>query len=151
MTHRLGLVGAVVVGALLATTAFAAGPIETRKATMKAIGGAFGGVWVKMIKGEKPYDATEAKAAYDTIVAEVGSINLATLFAEGTETGGETAASPKIWQDRAGFEAAFGKLKSALPGQVDKVGKGVDGLKVAVAEIGKTCKSCHDDYRLEKK
>ncbi|MCE1236906.1 MAG: cytochrome c [Hyphomicrobiales bacterium] len=135
---------------LSAGVAFAIGPIETRKATMKEIGGAFGGVLVKMVKGEKPWNAAEAKAAYDTIVAKANSIDVATMFPKGSESGGETAASPKIWSDPAGFQAALDKFRAVLPGQAEAVGKDVAGLKSAIAEIGKTCKGCHDGYRIEK-
>ena len=147
---RTGIVAALVAAALTSATAFAADPIETRKATMKAIGGAFGGVLVKMVKGEKPYDAKEAKAALDTMIAKADSIDVDVLFAKGTATGGDTAAAPKIWEDLDGFKAAMSKMKDTLPAQAANVGKDVAGLKVAIAEIGKTCKSCHDSYRLEK-
>ena len=132
------------------TAAHALGPIETRKATMKTIGGGFGGVMVKMVKGEVPYDAKAAKEAYDTMVAAAKTIDVDALFPKGSETGGDTTAAPKIWEDMAGFKAAMAKMKETLPGQADNVGKGLDGLKVAVGEIGKTCKACHDTYRIPK-
>ncbi len=151
MTSRRILVACTLLAATTAAgAAFALGPIETRKATMKEIGGAFGGVMVKMVKGDKPYDAAAAKDAYDTIVAKVNGLDLDALFPKGSETGGDTTASPKIWSDPAGFRAALDKLKTTLPGQAANVGKGVDGLKTAVAEIGKACKACHDGYRVEK-
>lgn len=145
-----GLLALIVAATLAGATAFAADPIETRKATMKAMGGAVGGVLVKMVKGEKPYDAKEAGDALAVMIAKADSIDAAVLFAKGTESGGETAASPKIWTDRAGFEANLAKLKAVLPAQSENVGKDVAGLKVAVAEIGKVCKACHGGYRLEK-
>lgn len=141
---------ALALGAAAVTTAVAADPIETRKATMKAIGGAFGGVMVKMVKGETPYDAKAATEAYDTMVAKAKTIDVAALFPKGSETGGETTAAPKIWEDMAGFKAAMTKMTDTLPGQAGNVGKGLDGLKMAVAEIGKTCKGCHDTYRIQK-
>lgn len=151
MTFRAAsLVTTLVVAALAGGAAFAADPIETRKATMKAIGGAFGGVMLKMVKGQKPYDAKEAEAALQTMIAKAGTFDVDTLFPKGSGTGGDTAASPKIWTDGAGFRAAMAKMKETLPAQADNVGKGVGGLKVAIAAIGRTCKSCHDDYRLER-
>ena len=154
ITMRLStklVTAALVTTALGLSTAFAADPIETRKATMKAIGGAFGGVMVKMVKGEIPYDAKAAKDAYDTMVAKAKTIDIAAMFPKGSETGGETTASPKIWEDPAGFKVAMAKMADTLPGQADNVGKGLDGLKAAVGEIGKTCKGCLDTYRVEKK
>lgn len=147
---KTGLTALVLAGVVASATAFAADPIETRKATMKAIGGAFGGVMLKMVKGQKPYDAKEAEAALQTMIAKAGTFDVDTLFPKGSGTGGDTAASPKIWTDGAGFRAAMAKMKETLPAQADNVGKGVGGLKVAIAAIGRTCKSCHDDYRLER-
>mgnify|MGYP001765185300 FL=1 len=141
---------AVLVAAIASGTAFAADPIETRKATMKAIGGAFGGVMVKMVKGEIPYDAAAAKKAADTMVEKGKSIDIAALFPKGTEKGGDTEALPKIWSDPAGFKAAMDKMNAAFAAQAPNVDQGLDKLKVAVGEIGKTCKGCHDEYRAPK-
>ena len=141
---------ATLVAAIAGGAAFAADPIETRKATMKAIGGAFGGVLVKMVKGEVPYDAAAAKTAAATLKAKADGIDIAALFPAGTEKGGETEALPKVWSDAAGFKAAMDKMKAAVTAQGPNVGEGADKLKLAVAEIGKTCKGCHDDYRAPK-
>lgn len=142
---------AAVAAAVAGTAAFAAtDPIETRKATMKAIGGAFGGVLVKMLKGEIAYDPAAAKAAIATMTEKAASIDVATLFPKGSETGGDTSASPKIWSDTAGFKADLDKLRATLAAEGPKVEKGPDDLKAAVAAIGRVCKSCHDDYRIPK-
>ena len=141
---------AVLVAAIASGTAFAADPIETRKATMKAIGGAFGGVMVKMVKGEIPYDAAAAKKAVDTMKEKADGIDVAVLFAKGTEKGGDTEALPKVWSDAAGFKAAMDKMKATVAAQAPTVDQGMDKLKVAVGEIGKTCKGCHDEYRAQK-
>ena len=142
---------AFAVAALTAGLATAADPFETRKATMKAIGGAFGGVLVKMAKGEVPYDAAAAKAAVDTLSAKAASLDADTLFPKGSETGGETLASPKIWQDGAGFKAAMADMQKAVATHGPMASQGLPALKAAVGDIGKTCKTCHDGYRLEKK
>ncbi len=147
---RTGLAALALASAVATTTAFAADPIETRKATMKAIGGAFGGVLLKMLKGEIPYDAAQANEAYAKITAAAASIDVDAAFPAGSDKGGDTAASPKIWKDMAGFKQAMADFRAALPAQAGNVGKGVDGLKVAVPAIGRTCKACHDGYRLEK-
>ncbi len=135
--------------AALATAAFAADPIETRKATMKAMGGAMGGM-VKTIRGEVPYDAAAAKAAGATLAEKSASIDVAALFPKGSETGGDTEALPKIWSDPADFAAALDKMKKTVATEAPKFDKGADAMKAAVAEIGKTCKGCHDEYRVKK-
>jgi len=144
------LTGAALFAAVVAGSAFAADPIQTRQATMKAIGGAFGGVLVKMVKGEIPYDAAAAKAAAATMVEKSGGIDIAALFPPGSDKGGDTAALPKVWSDPAGFKAAMDKLKTTVAAQAPNTDKGLDALKGAVGEIGKTCKGCHDDFRAQK-
>jgi cytochrome c556 len=103
-----------------------------------------------MIKGEIPYDAAKAKEAADTMVAKSASIDIAMLFPKGSETGGETTASPKIWDDAAGFKAAMEKMKSTVAAEAPNTAMGLDKLKLAAAAMGKTCKACHDDYRIQK-
>ena len=144
------IAAATLIAAIAGGAAFAADPIETRKATMKAIGGAFGGVMVKMVKGEIPYDAAAAKKAVDTMKEKADGIDVAVLFAKGTEKGGDTEALPKVWSDAAGFKAAMDKMKTTVAAQSASVDQGMDKLKVAVGEIGKTCKGCHDEYRAQK-
>jgi cytochrome c556 len=144
------LVSAALIAVVAAGTAFAADPIETRKKTMKAIGGSFGGVLVKMVKGETPYDAAAAKKAAATLNETAAGIDIAALFPKGSEKGGETEALPAIWSDAAGFKAAMDKMKSTVAAQAGNVDQGADKLKMAVAEIGKTCKGCHDNYRAQK-
>ena len=89
--------------------AVAAEPQEMRKAAMKQVGGATGAL-SKMVKGETPFDAAAAKAAFATMngVAK----EYVSLFPEGSETGMETEAAPAIWTDRAGFEAAVAKFEA---------------------------------------
>ena len=144
------LVSAALIAVIAAGTALAADPIETRKKTMKAIGGSFGGVLVKMLKGEIPYDAAVAKKAATTLNETAAGIDIAALFPKGSEKGGETEALPAVWSDAAGFKAAMDKMKSTIAAQAGNVDQGADKLKMAVAEIGKTCKGCHDTYRAQK-
>jgi cytochrome c556 len=144
------LVSAALIAVIAAGTALAADPIETRKKTMKAIGGSFGGVMVKMVKGEIPYDAAAAKKAAATMNEAAAGIDIAALFPKGSEKGGDTEALPAIWSDAAGFKAAMDKMKSTVAAQAGNVDQGADKLKMAVAEIGKTCKGCHDTYRAQK-
>jgi cytochrome c556 len=123
-------------------------PIAERKALMKANGGAFGGVMVKMAKGEATYDAAAVKAALAKI--DEDAKGFAGLFPKGSETGGDTAAAPKIWEDPKGFEAELAKLRSVVAAQTKAATTDLAGLKVAVGEIGKVCSSCHESYRIKK-
>ncbi|MBL4606855.1 MAG: cytochrome c [Pseudomonadales bacterium] len=68
-------------------------------------------------------------------------------FPEGSDTG-KTHAKKKIWTDKEGFKdkgQAAGKAIMALI----KVSESGDNklIKSKFAGVGKSCKSCHDDYR----
>ncbi|TBW34614.1 cytochrome c [Siculibacillus lacustris] len=138
----------IVLAAVAVSAVSAADPIETRRAVMKGNGAAFGGVLVKTAKGETPYDAAAVRAALDALVTKTAGFT--DLFPKGTETGGDTAAAPKIWEDPAGFKAALAKLQETAKAQTPAATTDLAGLKVAVGEIGKTCKGCHDSYRISK-
>ena len=77
---------------------------------------------------------------------------LPTLFPEsikGLKTDGDYSASPKIWEDKAGFEehiASFAKAVSEAKGQI----KDLDTLKATLSVIGKQCGGCHETYRVKK-
>lgn len=121
--------------------------IAQRKALMKAVGGATKAS-SDMIKGEKPYDAATAKKSADTIASGWG--DFAKLFPKGTETGGETTAAPKIWQTFEDFDSKGKAMAAAAAKASAESGKGLDAFKAAFGEVTKTCKGCHDDYRVKK-
>ncbi len=122
--------------------------IAKRKELMKAVGGAAKSSG-QMVKGEAPYDAAKAKANMDVIAT--GWTDFAKLFPKGSETGGETTAAPKIWTDFADFDAKGKKMASDAAKASAAAANGADAFKAAFAEVGKSCKGCHQDYRVKKK
>jgi cytochrome c556 len=103
---------------------------------------------IQMIRGQKPYDPAAVEAAFaqwaDTAQKLPG------LFPDDSKTGGETRASPKIWQDKKDFDdkaAAFGK---AVADNRDQAKASLDGLKAAIPSVGTACDNCHEDYRLSR-
>jgi cytochrome c556 len=136
-------------GVLAAGVAAAAeDPIKERKQLMKENGDAAKLV-TTMLKGEKPYDAKEAEAAIKSINASIAKF--VTLFPKGTETGGDTAAKPEIWADKAEFDSIAKQLDVATAKAAAAAPGGLDGFKTAMGEVGKACKSCHEKFRFEKK
>jgi cytochrome c556 len=103
-----------------------------------------------MAKGEKPYDQATVNAALAQF--EETAKKLPTLFPEsskGQKTGGDYEASPKIWQDKAGFSehiASFSKAVTAADGKI----KDLDTLKASLSVIGKQCGGCHETFRVKK-
>lgn len=140
-----------VLGLAVSAGAAMAGPaddaIKGRQGCMKANGGAMG-VYVPMIKGEKPYDAavvTDAIAKNEAACAD-----WAKWWGADTQKGetAETWAKPEVWTDAAGFEAAggaYGKGMEALKASTDEA-----SFKAAFNELGGACKGCHEKFRRPK-
>lgn len=141
---QLALAAAFIVGL---TAAAAADPIATRQDIMKNTGGAIG-VLVKMAKEEMPFDATSALLAVRTI--HVAGIGFPLFFPEGSETGGDTEAAPAIWEDRSGFDEAAANMVQVTANVIEMPPTSLEELRESLGVIGKTCQTCHEDYRIKK-
>src|SRR4051812_9529880 len=89
------------------TVAVAQDPIAARKAIMKE-NGQQARVGASMMKGDTPFDLAKAKAIFAAYAS--AAEKMPTLYPDNSKTGGETSASPKVWEDKAGFAAAFAKF-----------------------------------------
>jgi cytochrome c556 len=140
---------------VLAVTAIAVGvtvvaaqsdPIAARKAAMKEIGSQTktgGG----MAKGDVPYDQAKAQAifaAYADVAAKGPG-----LFPPNSKTGGDTAALPAIWDNKADFDARFKKFGDDAKAAQASV-KDLDSFKGAFGGLTKNCGGCHENYRAKK-
>jgi cytochrome c556 len=121
-------------------------PIAARKAMMKANGQAAGAL-SKMVKGEAPFDIATAQKSFATF--EDAAAKMPDLFPSNSTTGGETAASPKVWENMADFKAKFVKFGEDAKAAAASV-KDLDSLKAAIAIVGKDCGGCHETYRIKK-
>ena len=121
-------------------------PIAARKALMKE-NGAQTKAGGQMAKGEVPYDQAKAQAIFANYV-NVAS-KMPDLFPENSKTGGETTAAPKIWEDTAGFKAAFAKFGGEAKAAQTSV-KDLDSFKASFGGLTKNCGSCHETYRVKK-
>ena len=143
---------ALVVSALcLSVSAVAAAddPIATRKALMSA-NAASAGLAGAMMKGELAYNPAIAKAALLTLDASAKAFG--SFFPEGSLEG-ETTASPKIWEDAAGFQEALTKYMTDTSAAVAAAGKDgpadLDAFKAAVGPVLSNCRSCHENFRVQ--
>jgi cytochrome c556 len=130
----------------LGVNAATAGPIEDRKALMKANGGQ-AKIGAGMAKGEVPFDLAKAKKVFATYADAAGK--MPALFPADSKTGGETTAAPKIWEDMAGFKAAFDKFGKESKAAEASV-KDLNSFKVAFGNVQKNCGGCHNLYRVKK-
>lgn len=121
-------------------------PIAERKAAMKAVGAATG-LGAKIAKGEEAFDAAKVQGIFKTYVDTAKK--MPTLFPDSAKTGGETTAAPKIWEDQAGFKAAFVKFEAdATAGAT--AATDLAGFRTAFGNVTKNCGSCHETYRIKK-
>jgi cytochrome c556 len=120
-------------------------PIAARKAIMKAMGeqAALG---AKMGRGEEPFTVEKAKRIFATYqrIAEAH-----TLWPDTSKTGGETAALPAIWENKADFDARLAKLATDAKAAEASVAD-LDGFKAQVTEVQKNCGGCHQTYRVRR-
>jgi cytochrome c556 len=141
----------VVVGALLLGIGAVAAQqdLVTKAQTVMKGNGKNAGALGAMVKGDKPYDQATVDAALAQF--EDTAKQLPTLFPEsvkGLKPDSDYSSSPKIWEDKAGFEehiASFAKVVADAKGKI----KDLDTLKATFSLIGKQCGGCHETYRLK--
>ncbi|ESY81925.1 MULTISPECIES: cytochrome c [unclassified Mesorhizobium] len=141
------LVIAISMLALAASAAFA-DPILDRQALMKERGKIVGGL-SKVVKGEEPFDAAAVLTQLQALQANAEKFDVEALFPKGTDSG-DTTASPKIWEDMAGFKAAEDKYLADVKAAVAAAPADVDALKTQIGTIGSDCGTCHQGYRVKK-
>jgi cytochrome c556 len=140
-------VAAVAVSAFGATVVVAQqDPIAARQALMKENGKAAKAV-AQMVKGEAPFDLVTAKKSF--AIFEATAAKMPGLFPANSKTGGDTTASPKIWESMDDFKAKFVKFAADAKAAEASV-KDLDSLKAALGMVGKNCGGCHETYRIKK-
>lgn len=140
------VVAALVLVAGVTAVAAQQDPIAERKALMKT-NGQQAAASAAMVKGEAPFDLAKAKAAFATF--ENTAAKAGALFPPTSKTGGDTIASPKIWEAKADFDARLAKLGTEAKAAGESV-KDLDTFKAAFGGVMKNCVSCHEEYRVKK-
>lgn len=118
--------------------------IQYRQSVMVVLGRARAQL-TAMVKSEAPFDA----AAAAKVAAFMGELSARTEigFGPGTEKGAPTKADLKIWKEPAKYKKANDAMISALA-RLPAAARSKESLKNALNEAGKTCKSCHDEFKL---
>jgi cytochrome c556 len=121
--------------------------VEYRQGLYTVIGGNFGPLGA-MAADKAPFDAAEAKLRAQRVAFLAPMLKEA--FPADSNGVAHTAAKPEIWTDTAGFNQALQALidKSAALAAVANGGDAAK-IKAAIGETGKTCKGCHDKFRVK--
>jgi cytochrome c556 len=112
---------------------------DTRDAA-KLIGG--------MLKQKQPFDADAAMQGFK--VWQKTATEAGDLFPDGSGTGHDTEAKVTIWTDRDGFNEKMADFNTAVDAAIAAKPDSVEALNTAAGPVFKTCKVCHEGYRVEK-
>jgi cytochrome c556 len=144
MIRTVLVVAAVALGATVVVAQ--QDPIAARKALMKA-NGEQARIGTQMAKGEAPFDLAKAKAIFTTY--QDAAAKMPNLFPDNSKTGGETAASPKIWENKADVTARFAKFGQEAKA-AEAATRDLDTFKAQFQEVQKNCGGCHEQYRIRR-
>ncbi len=121
-------------------------PVAQRIAVMKRVGEATKPV-AEMLKGAEPFDAAKVKAALDTY--QTSAKDMPALFPVDSMAGKDSTAAPKIWENKADFDAKFTAFSKASAAAAAKITDEAS-FKTEMKTVLGSCKGCHDDYRVKK-
>lgn len=101
-----------------------------------------------MMKGEAPFSAERAQRDIEGLIETSHKIPAAfPESAKGRMTpDSRYAASPKVWETRADFEAKAANLVSELKATQASF-QTLEGLKTAYPRVNEACNACHTVYR----
>lgn len=128
------------------TLAYAGGDdaIKARQACMKANAASMG-VFVPMLKGEKPYDAAMVQTTLATMETACGTWKDFWPADSKTSTTLKSRSNDAVWSDPKGLEEAVATYQVAFSAL--KASKDEAGFKAAFPVLGKSCGGCHEKFR----
>jgi cytochrome c556 len=144
MNRTVLAVAAIAIG--VTAVAAQSDPIAARRAHMKEVG-AQTKTGAGMAKGEIPYDQKKAEGIFAAYVK--AGMDVPNLFPETSKTGGDTAALPAIWANKADFDAKAAKFVADAK-QAQSSVKDLDTFKASFSTVTKDCGACHETYRAKK-
>lgn len=106
------------------------------------------GPMVSMLKGEIPWDDAQM-ANWGKELGILATLDATRGFSAGSDKG-TTRAKPEIWSNKDDFNAKMKDFSEAATALAAAAGSG-DKKAIAggIAATGKSCKSCHDEYKAE--
>ncbi len=143
------ILAALAVGLSVGAVVAQSDPIAARKALMKANDDNARSV-VQMMRGAAAVRCGQ-RSRPPSRNGPTTAQKLPALFPDNSKTGGETAASPKIWLNKKDFDAKAAAFAKSV---ADKAATRPKDRSTASRRrsrcVGKACDNCHEDYRLPK-
>jgi cytochrome c556 len=139
----LRIVAAAAALAIGATAVYAQNldAIKQRRDAMKNIAKA-GTPPFQMMKGQAPFELAKVQAGLKAYQDE--GAKLKTLFPADSKTGGDTDASPKIWQAKSEFDAAIDTFIATAKAAAGSI-KDEASFKADYPKVAASCGGCHKD------
>ena len=145
MIRYLSVAAILAVGATIAYAQTGGAAIEARQAAMKAVGNAAKTV-TAMNKGESPFEAAKASAAFKTM--EESFAKAKGLFPDDSKSG-NTDAAPAAWEKKADLAARFDKAVADAKA-AGAASKDDASFKEEFKKVVANCGGCHKEYRKPK-
>ncbi|MCZ2721652.1 cytochrome c [Marinomonas sp. 15G1-11] len=123
--------------------------IEIRQSYMSMI--AFNvGIVGNMAKGKTEYDADIARNAAQNLEL-LSKINYQSMWPEGSSNADvdDTRAKMEIWTDTDGFTEKHNNFAKSAQNLASIADKGLNNLRSGMKDIGGTCGSCHQGFRIK--
>lgn len=137
---------AIVSGGAAFTHEGATGVVKERMELMKDIAAQMKAL-KPMIDGGSTYEPARVATAAGTIADHAA--NIAPSFPKGSNVH-PSEASPRIWTEWDGFAASARALRTHAAALQTDAEKGAGAAKALFGEMARTCKGCHEDYRIKK-
>ncbi|MBP6898791.1 MAG: cytochrome c [Burkholderiaceae bacterium] len=121
--------------------------VKYRKAAFTVMAAHFGRIGA-MANGRAPFDGAAAAANAD-IVVTMSKLPYAG-FVEGTSGTEKGAPKANVWSERAKFDEAAKKMQDEVVKLAAAAkANNLDALKAAFGSAAGSCKSCHDNFRVQ--
>jgi len=141
----ISIVGLLFFGSAYAQFAKPKDAIEYRQSVMTIIGYHMGQMGA-VVNGKKPYEK-QAFSHNATIVEMLSTLPWEAFMTPGTDKG-KTALKSSAFSEKDKFMAKTKIFETEIQKLVKAAaGDDFNAVKTTFGEVGKSCKSCHDDYR----
>ena len=149
-SYRLAVPLLSLVVLFITTTVFAQDAIQTRKDLMRNNLGAMK-IAAGMAKGKIAFNAQTAELTMRTMNAV--AIGFGKFYGPDAKPPANTkarfSASPEIWKNMGGFEAAVTKFRADTSAAIKAASTGENEWKAAFGTVAKNCGTCHQSYRVK--